>query len=95
MGKKNKPTKKAQKRAQVLMFTGSPPPGFIPVIGIVFNDGDVAIPDNIQQIASATYSLGSPVVPGVQRIAALSYSLGSPGIPTGLKRIAILPDTGA
>ena len=92
MGKKFKPTKAAQKKAQVITVV-TPPAGMLTVVGITFAEGAAAIPDNIQHIASATYSLGSPVIPGVQRIAALSYSLGSPGIPVGFKRVAILPET--
>lgn len=93
MAKKLKPPKKSQKRVQVVTVTGTPPANMQTVVGIVLGDGDPSIPDNLQSVASATYSLGSPPIPGVLRIAALSFSLGSVGIPANFKRIIILPET--
>lgn len=92
MGKKLKPAKGAQKRVQAVVVTGTPPDSMVPVVGLFATDGNAAIPDNVQHVASTAYSLGSPNN-GAQRIAVLNYSLGSTNLPGGLKRVVILPET--
>ena len=81
----------ARKRIQGVRITGVPPTGMKVAVGLVFAEG-TAIPDSLQQVSSATYSLGSPPISNLQRVAVMSFSLGSPNIPAGAQRLAIFPD---